>query len=58
MSDLFALLSQVGVYPALLLLWYQQRETRKALEDVLNFLEKNCPECGAVRILTPGRRRQ
>jgi len=52
MAEVFAFLSAVGVYPALVLLWMKMDAAEKAHQEVLTWLEKNCPNCGAVRIIS------
>lgn len=53
MSELFTILSQIGVYPVLAILWVKLDATQKSHTKVLQFLEEKCPHCGAVHIYTP-----
>lgn len=53
MADLFAFLSQVGVYPVLVLLWFKMDATQKAHLAMLKYLEEVCPHCGKVKFLLP-----
>lgn len=53
MSELFAFLSQVGVYPVLVLLWFKMDAVQRKHESMLQYLEEICPHCDKVKALLP-----
>ena len=52
LSELFAIVSQVGVYPILAVLYVKLVAAQKSHEELLNFLKETCPACGHVHIFT------
>jgi hypothetical protein len=46
-------MSQVGVYPVLVLLWIKMDTVQKKHETVIHYLEEICPHCGKVKVLLP-----
>jgi hypothetical protein len=53
MSELFGFLSQVGVYPVLVLVWLKLDQVQKKHETVIQYLEEICPHCSKVKVLLP-----
>jgi len=53
MSDFLSFLSEVGVYPLLVLLWMKLDQVQKKHETVIQYLEEICPHCGKVKVLLP-----
>ena len=53
MADFFSFLSEVGVYPLLVLLWMKMDAAQRSHVSVLRYLEEVCPHCGKVKALLP-----
>lgn len=53
MADLFSFMSQVGVYPALVLIWLKLDQTQRAHLTVIHYLQEICPYCEKVKVLLP-----
>jgi len=51
MADLFNFLTEVGVYPALVVLWLKVDSTHKTHLSVLQYLTEHCPNCDALKVL-------
>jgi len=51
MSDFLSFLSDVGVYPLLVLLWVKFDACQKSNEAVLHYLADRCPHCDALKVL-------
>jgi len=54
LGEIFGIVSQIGVYPVLVLLWMKIDASQKARAETLQFLKENCPYCGHIRIITGG----
>lgn len=53
MSEFLSFLSEIGVYPLLVLLWLKLDQTQKAHITVIQYLEEICPNCSKVKVLLP-----
>lgn len=51
MAELFSFISEVGVYPILVLIWLELRATKKSHGSVINYLVEVCPHCAEVKAL-------
>ena len=51
MSDILSFLSEIGVYPILVLLWMKVDSTHKTHLSVLQYLTEHCPNCDALKLL-------
>lgn len=52
MTEVLSLVSNGFVIPALVFLWMKLDKVEKSNKDVLEWLQKYCPHCGAVRIFS------
>lgn len=53
MADFFSFLSEVGVYPMLVLLWMKMDAAQRSYVSMLSYLEEVCPHCGKIKALLP-----
>lgn len=53
MSEFLNIMSQIGVYPVLVLLWFKLDATQKAHIAVIQYLQEICPHCSKVKVLLP-----
>lgn len=52
MAELLSMVTNGLVIPAFIIVWMKLDKVERSNQDLLNWLEKYCPHCGAVRILS------